>query len=262
MADLQFAGLVAFVSGAGRGFGRRVAERLAAAGATLLLTDFSDELVAGTIDAIRKAGGRADGLSGDIALEETSRRMAGLADRLHGRLDIAINNAGIAQTQQRLHETDSALARRVIDVDLMGVFHAMKHQLPLLMRTAAATGRQTTILNVASAAGVMGSPMIAAYAAAKHGVVGLTRSAAIEYARKGVRVNCLCPAFAKTDMVTKPLEADPRGRDKALASMTAFNPMQRLGEIDEVVEAMLFAVSPANSFFNGQALSVDGGLSA
>lgn len=258
----QFSNLVALVSGAGRGFGRRACERLAAAGAILVVTDFSDELIAGTVDAVRAAGGRIDALAGDIALEETSARLVDLAERLHGRLDIAINNAGIAQTQQRLHETSSEVARKVIDVDLMGVFYAMKRQLPLLMKTAAQSGRLTTILNVASAAGVMGSPMIAAYAAAKHGVVGLTRSAAMEYARKGVRVNCICPAFAKTEMVTTPLDADPRGRAKAEAAMTSFNPMLRLGEVDEVVEAMLFAVSPANSFFNGQALSVDGGLSA
>jgi len=144
----------------------------------------------------------------------------------------------------------------------MGVFYAMKHQIPLMLKTAAETGRTGSILNVASAAGVMGAPMIAAYSAAKHGVVGLTRSAAVEYGRKGIRVNCICPAFTKTDMVLRPLQSDPKGAAKAEANMVASNPMQRLGEVLEIVEAMLFAVSPANSFFNGQALSVDGGLSA
>ena len=258
----DFSGDVAFVSGAGRGFGRAVAERLAAAGARLVVTDLAPEMVEATVAAIRDAGGEAEGLAGDIALEETSRKIAELVAERFGRLDIAINNAGIAQPQQRLHETDSALAERVIAIDLMGVFYAMKHQIPLLMKGVEQTGRQARILNVASAAGVMGSPMLAAYAAAKHGVVGLTRSAAVEYGRKGLRINCICPAFTKTDMVLEPLENSPHGREKAEANMVAYNPMMRLGEVDEIVQAMLWSVSRENSFFNCQALSVDGGLSA
>jgi NAD(P)-dependent dehydrogenase (short-subunit alcohol dehydrogenase family) len=259
--ETLFSGLVVFVSGAGRGFGRRLCERLAVSGAKLIVTDYTDDLVNGTISAL-KAKTSISGLAGDIAEEATSEKLAAHIAKAHGQLDIAVNNAGIAQTQQRLHETDSETARKVVAVDLLGVFYAMKHQIPLMLATAEKTGRTGAILNIASAAGVMGAPKIAAYSAAKHGVVGLTRSAAMEYARKGLRVNCICPAFTKTDMVLKPIEDDPKGRVKAEANMVAFNPMQRLGEIDEIVEAMLFAISPANSFFNGQALSVDGGLSA
>jgi NAD(P)-dependent dehydrogenase (short-subunit alcohol dehydrogenase family) len=138
----------------------------------------------------------------------------------------------------------------------------MKHQIPLMLKRVAETGGQCVILNTASAAGLMGSPMLSAYSAAKAGVIGLTRTAAVEYARKGIRVNCICPSFTKTQMVTEPLEASPHGREKAEASMVSYNPMQRLGEVDEIVQAMLWAISPANSFYNGQALSVDGGLSA
>lgn len=258
----DFANQIAYVSGAGRGFGRMVAERLAARGALLVVTDISEELVGGTIEAIRKAGGTAEGLAGDIASEDTASAIANLIEEKHGGLDIAINNAGIAQPQVRLHETESALFDKIIAVDLAGVFYAMKHQIPLLLKRVGETGAQGRILNVASAAGLMGSPMLAAYSAAKHGVVGLTRSAAVEYGRKGLRVNCICPAFTKTDMVMKPLEDSPHGRQKAEANMTAFNPMQRLGEVEEVVQAMLWAVASDNSFFNGQALAIDGGLSA
>jgi len=266
MDSYDFSGKVAYVSGAGRGFGRRVAERLATGGGALVVTDFSDELVDGTVAAISAKGADICGLSGDIALEETSEKLAALIDRRHGCLDIAINNAGIAQEQTRLHEMDSKVAEKVVAVDLMGVFYAMKHQIPLMLKRVEETGDQTggqcAILNVASAAGLMGSPMLAAYSAAKAGVIGLTRTAAVEYGRKGIRVNCLCPSFAKTDMVIPALEASPHGREKAEARMVSFNPMQRLGEVDEVVGAMLWAVSPDNSFFNGQALAVDGGLSA
>jgi len=260
MTDYDFTGRVAFVSGAGRGFGARAARRLAEAGAKLVVTDHSQAMVDAALEAL--SGFDACGLAGDIAEEATSIRLAQLIAERHGALDIALNNAGIAQPQIRLHEMDSALAARVVAVDLMGVFYAMKHQIPLMLKRVADTGSQCAILNVASAAGLMGSPMLSAYSAAKAGVVGLSRTAAVEYGRKGIRVNCICPSFTKTEMVTAPLEASPHGRDKAEANMVAFNPMQRLGEVDEVVDAMLWALSPANSFFNGQALSVDGGLSA
>jgi NAD(P)-dependent dehydrogenase (short-subunit alcohol dehydrogenase family) len=258
----DFTGEVAYVSGAGRGFGRAVAERLAAGGAKLVITDISEALVNGTLDALRALGAEAEGLAGDIADETVSQAIAAMIAERHGILTIAINNAGIAQPQMRLHETDSALAQKVVAVDLMGVFYAMKHQIPLLLKGVERTGGQGRILNVASAAGLIGSPMLAAYAAAKHGVVGLTRSAAIEYGRKGLRINAVCPAFTKTEMVTKPLEASPHGREKAEANMVAFNPMQRLGEVDEVVQAMIWAISRENSYFNGQTLGIDGGLTA
>ena len=262
MPKHDFTGRVAFVSGAGRGLGRRLCERLAEQGATLVVTDHTDELVDDVVGALSNAGTDICGLSGDIALEATSEKIAALIAERHGGLDIAINNAGIAQPQQRLHEMDSALAEKVIAVDLMGVWFAMKHQIPLMLKRVGETGRQCAILNTASAAGIMGSPLLSAYSAAKAGVIGLTRTAAVEYARKGIRVNCICPAFTKTQMVTEPLDASPHGREKAEANMVSFNPMQRLGEVDEVVQAMLWAVAPDNSFFNGQALSVDGGLSA
>lgn len=258
----DFTGDIAYVSGAGRGFGRAVAERLAAAGAKLIVTDLTDAMVGDTIEAITKAGGVAEGISGDICREAVSQKIAALIAERHGHLSIAINNAGIAQPQMRLHETDSALAEQVIAVDLMGVFYAMKHQIPLLLKGVESHGGQGRILNVSSAAGQLGSPMLAVYSAAKHGVVGLTRSAALEYGRKGLRINAICPAFTKTDMVMKPLDDSPHGREKALANMTAYNPMQRLGEVDEVVQAMIWAISRDNSFFNGQALGIDGGLTA
>jgi NAD(P)-dependent dehydrogenase (short-subunit alcohol dehydrogenase family) len=262
VADQGFEGKIAFVSGAGRGFGLAAAVELAKAGAKLVVSDYSREATDAAIAQISRHDPDAAGIAGDIAEEATSEAIARLIAERHGALDIAINNAGIAQPQQRLHEMDSALAARVIAVDLMGVFHAMKHQVPLMLKRVAESGSQCAILNVASAAGLMGSPMLSAYAAAKHGVVGLTRSAAMEYGRKGIRVNCICPSFAKTEMVMEPLRNSPHGEEKALANMVAYNPMQRLGEVGEVVQAMLWAVSPANSFFNGQALSVDGGLSA
>jgi NAD(P)-dependent dehydrogenase (short-subunit alcohol dehydrogenase family) len=258
----DFTGDIAFVSGAGRGFGRAVSERLAAAGARLVVSDLTDAMLADTVDTIRGSGGVVEGVSGDISREAVSQKIAAVIAERHGHLTIAVNNAGIAQPQVRLHETDSALAEKVVAVDLMGVFYAMKHQIPLLLKGVELTGGQGRILNVASAAGQMGSPKLAIYSAAKHGVIGLTRSAAVEYGRKGLRINAICPSFARTDMVMKPLESSPEGEAAAIARMVAVNPMQRLGEVEEVVQAMIWAISRENSYFNGQSLGIDGGLSA
>ena len=250
------------ITGAGRGLGRDVAFRFAEAGAGLVLNDYDQTTLGSTLDDLASAGFTAHGIAGDISKESTSADLVELASQKFGSLHIAINNAGIAQEQVRLHLTDSAEAERVIGVDLMGVFYAMKHQIPLLLDTVEAGGGQTNILNIASAAGLMGSPMLAAYAAAKHGVVGLTRSAALEYGYKGIRINALCPSFARTNMVTDMLDQSKHGSEMAEAKLVSNNPMRRLGEVDEVVQAMLWACSSENSFFNGQTLSIDGGLSS
>ncbi len=119
---------------------------------------------------------------------------------------MAVNNAGIAHPLLKLPQIDSEMARRVIDIDLMGVFYALKHQLPVMEKQYREWGRKAAIVNVASVAGVAGAPTASVYAAAKHGVVGLTKSAALEYVRRGVRINALCPSFARTPMVTKMLD--------------------------------------------------------
>ena len=260
MAD--FKNKIMIISGAGRGFGKGAAEAFGNLGAKLVLNDFDANTLADSLAGLKEAGIEVTGADGDIADEATSKKLVSLASSEFGGLDIALNNAGIAQDQVRLHETDSETAQRIVDVDLMGVFYAMKHQLPMLMQRYSETGETTNIVNVASAAGLMGSPKLAAYAAAKHGVVGLTRSAAIEYGKKGVRINALCPAFTRTRMVTDLLDGSPKGREAAEAGLVAGNPMGRLGEIDEVVQAMVWICSPENGFFNGQALSIDGGLTS
>lgn len=260
MTVYDFSNKVVLISGAGRGLGRRAAERFGKSGAKLVLNDYGEEPLNEAIKALESEGYSVCGIAGDIADEQTSIRLVELAEEKFGALHIAINNAGIAQNMARLHETDSDEARRVIDVDLMGVFYAMKYQIPLMLKSAEASGLPSAILNLASAAGVMGSPNLAAYSAAKHGVVALTRSAALEYATKNLRVNALCPSFTRTKMVTDILETSRHGREVAEAKLLAFNPMGRLGEVDEIVQAMLWACSDDNSYYTGQTLSIDGGL--
>ena len=260
MQEKQFEGQVAIITGAARGFGQRTARRLGEQGASVVISDYNDASLEKTITLLEQDNTPYAALGGDIADEATSETLVDLAKTKFGGLDIAINNAGIAQDQVRLHETDSAIAQRIMDVDLMGVFYAMKHQLSAMMEQHSQTGKACNVVNISSAAGLMGSPKLAAYAAAKHGVIGLTRSAAIEYASRGIRINAICPAFARTNMVTDMLDASPKGAQVAEEGLVKGIPMRRLGEIDEVVQAILWVCSPENGFYNGQALSIDGGL--
>ena len=262
MENSEFQGKTILISGAGRGFGLHAAKCFFDQGANLVLTDFDEEMLEKALAPYSDYRNRAVGISGDIGDEDTSVRSANLASESFGALDIAVNNAGIVHHQARLDVLDSKTAENVIQVDLLGVFYAMKHQLPLMMKRHQDTGEQCNIVNIASAAGIMGSPMLSAYSAAKHGVIGLTRSAALEYARKGIRINAVCPAFADTDMARNALQDSHHGPEEAERRLVAGVPLNRLATVDEVVQAILWACSPRNSFYTGQAISIDGGLSS
>lgn len=253
----RFAGQVALVSGAAGGFGRLAALQLAQEGAKLVLTDVRADALAAVVAELEAAGAIVAALAGDVALEATHAGLAVLARQRFGQLDLALNNAGLAHGLGRLAEIAPDEASKVIAVDLFGVYLAMRAQLPLM----AEKGRGV-ILNVASVAGLVGAPMMSVYSAAKHGVIGLTKSAAGEYAAKGIRINAICPSFAETPMVTGMLNNGKRPRAEAEARLTSLVPLRRLAEPHEVVDAMLWMLSPANSFMTGHALALDGGLSA
>jgi len=255
----RFDGLTALVTGATGGFGRRTAERLAEGGARLVLSDMREAPLA---EFAASLGVETAILAGDISDESLSEKLAALAVEKFGRLDIAVNNAGIAQSFVKLPQVPSDEARRILDIDLMGVFYAMKHQLPVMEKQHKATGKGGAIVNIASVAGLAGAPRLSVYAAAKHGVVGLTRSAAAEYATRGIRVNAVCPSFARTAMALDFLKMSPGGVEAAAADLTRGVPMKRLAEIDEIVGVILFACDPGNSFMTGQALAADGGITA
>ena len=257
MAD--FSGRVVILTGATGGFGRAAAKYFSGAGASLVLSD----LEFSALEALAaELGGKSAAIAGDISEPELSERLVETALSKFGRLDVAINNAGIVHDMAPLPKIPVDVARKVIDVDLMSVFYAMRAQLPVLEQRFRDTGETGAIVNVASVAGVVGAPMLSVYAAAKHGVVGLTKSAAIEYARRGVRVNALCPSFARTPMATDFLDKAGANRDRAEASMVQAIPMRRLAEVDEVIAGMAFLADPASSFVTGQTLQIDGGLSA
>lgn len=255
----RFSGLTVILTGATGGFGRRTAERLAEDGARLVLSDMREETLAEFAATLPTETAI---LAGDVSTEDLSEALVKLAVDRFGGLDIAINNAGVAQSFVKLPQVPSDEARRIIEIDLLGVFYAMKHQLPLMERQHRASGRTGVIVNIASVAGLGGAPRLSVYSAAKHGVVGLTKSAAAEYATKGVRVNAVCPSFARTSMALDFLKMLPNGIEEGAADLTRGVPMRRLAEVDEVVEVILFASDPKNSFMTGQTLAVDGGITA
>jgi len=260
MAEARFANKVVMITGAAGGFGAAAALRFAQQGATLVLSDMDkaklDEFTDSLPDSVRYQAERIDVTQEFEIISHIEQSI-----KIFGAIDVAINNAGIGQALLPLSETSEADFDRVMAVNTKGVFLGMKHQLPGMIKR-----KSGVILNIASAAGLIGAGHLAAYAASKHAVIGLTRSAADEVARYGIRVNALCPSFAPTALFNE--MADDIGtrygvdRQEAYDRVTARIPMRRVAEIGEVVQAMLWACDPENSFMTGQAISIDGGLTA
>lgn len=261
MSEGRFSGQTVLITGAAGGFGALAAKKFAAEGARLALSDVSEAALAAVADEIRASGTEVFGEQVDVSREDqVARHIANVLDRF-GRLDVAVNNAGIAHAFTPLHTLPVETFDRMMAVNARGVFLGMKHQLPPMLDAG-----RGVILNVASAAGLVGAGHLAAYAAAKHAIVGLTRSAADEVAREGIRINALCPSFAATPMfdeLSGQLE-DRHALDRtgASARITARVPMGRVVTAEEVVDAMLWLCSPQNSAMTGQAVAIDGGLTA
>lgn len=252
----RFDGATVLITGATGGLGQGAAKGFAAEGARLILSDLDGDALqnlAGSLDAETAT------LAGNVADETLSEALVKLAVERFGRLDVAVNNAGVAQSFVRLPQVPSDEARRILEIDLLGVFYAMKYQIPQMERQFKAGGKGGAIVNIASVAGLVGAPKLSVYAAAKHGVVGLTKSAAAEYATKGIRVNAICPAHTRTKMVDDFVKLSGAPETLALSELTRGVPMKRVGEVPEIIEAMLFAADPKNTFMTGHSLAVDGG---
>jgi NAD(P)-dependent dehydrogenase (short-subunit alcohol dehydrogenase family) len=201
---------------------------------------------------LREAGAAISCYACNVAIEAQVAQLVSEAISLWGRLDIAVNNAGISPPMKALVETQESDLDLALSVNVKGTFFGLKHQIAAMLNNS----EGGTILNVASSAGIGGAPKLAAYAAAKHAVVGLTRTAALEYARKRIRVNAICPFYTKTPMVT---ESELKDMQEFLAGAS---PMKRLGLPQEIVAVMMMLCNPENSYMTGQAIAVDGGVSA
>lgn len=250
----QMEGKVALVTGAASGIGRASALALARAGAAVCVSDINDKGVAETAERIMDAGGKAIALTCDVTEAAEVSMMVAATVEAFGSLDAAVNNAGIAGSfDDRLHEADDQLFERVLAVNLRGVWHCMKAELSQMLARGGGS-----IVNIASVAGLIGAPKAAAYTASKHAVVGLSKSAAVEYAKLGIRVNAICPAYTDTAMVQSAIEGNPlmaRIMERAI-------PMGRLGGASEIAEAVVWLCSDSSSFVTGHSLALDGGLVA
>lgn len=245
------------ITGAGSGIGKATALSFAAEGAKLVLSDLNETTLSATADEIGASGAAVVAIAGDVADESTAPKLVEVCLDAYGRLDVAVNNAGVAHAMAKLPQIPSEAMALMLRVNLMGVFLAMKAQIPVMEKQGGGV-----ILNVASVAGLIGAPLLSAYAAAKHGVIGLTKSASAESARKGVRINAVCPASTDTPMVSEMVDAMGRDPKEAIQRVVMATPMARLANVDEVVQAILWICAPENGFMTGHALTIDGGLSA
>ncbi|MNF75244.1 2,5-dichloro-2,5-cyclohexadiene-1,4-diol dehydrogenase [compost metagenome] len=251
--SMKFSGQVALVTGAANGIGRATAQAFAAEGLKVVVSDVDSAGGEGTVELIRAAGGEAQFIRCDVTREAEVKALMEGTVAAYGRLDYAFNNAGIEIEKGKLAEGSEAEFDAIIGVNVKGVWLCMKHQIPLLLAQGGGA-----IVNTASVAGLGAAPKMSIYAASKHAVIGLTKSAAVEYAKKKVRVNAVCPAVIDTDMFRRAYESDPKKGEFA----AAMHPVGRIGKVEEIAAAVLYLCCDAAGFTTGQALAVDGGATA
>ena len=243
-----FKGKVAVVTGSSYGIGRSTAIAFAKRGAKVVLSDWVDDN--DTREVIGQAGGEAVYFKCDVSNEEEVRSLMAQAVSHYGRLDFAFNNAGVEGSPAPVADCSNENWDRTIGINLRGVWLCMKHQIPAMLKTGGGV-----IVNNASIAGLVGFAGVPAYVASKHGVVGLTKNAALDYAKQNIRVNAVCPGVIQTPMIERFTGGDPI----VIQQLVAGEPMDRLGQPEEIAETVVFLCSDAASFITGQAIAVDGG---
>ena len=240
---------VALITGGGSGIGRATAMLFASEGARVVIADYNVEGGERTLRAVKEAGGDAIFHAADVANHSEVEALVNKTVEHYGRLDCAFNNAGIEGLFSPTPECTIENWHRVISINLSGVFYCMKYEIPAMLKNGGGT-----IVNTSSVAGLAGIANTAAYTASKHGVSGLTKAAALEFSSKGIRVNAVCPGFIRTPMVARVMD---RGSFDEKAVIQT-HPINRLGQAEEIAEAVLWLSTDASSFVSGVPMPIDG----
>jgi NAD(P)-dependent dehydrogenase (short-subunit alcohol dehydrogenase family) len=246
----SFDGKVAFVTGGANGIGRAAALAFARKGANVVVADVSEQNNQDTARMIQELGGHALAVRCDVSRAEDVQRALNATIETFGRLDFAFNNAGIEYTAKPAADITEEEWDRIVDIDLRGVFLCMKYEIPLILKQGGGA-----IVNTSSGAGVKGFKGGAAYVAAKHGVVGLTKSAALDYAPSNIRINAVCPGIIDTPMMDRFSGGTAEGRQAVIGQ----EPVGRMGKPEEIAATVVWLCSDAASFVVGHAMIVDGG---
>lgn len=250
----NFAGKVALITGAASGLGRATALLFAQHGAKVIVSDITIDGGHETVKMIQDKGGDATFIECNVANEESVNNLISKTIETYERLDFGINNAGIGGIWTATHKYPTDNFEKVMAINTTGVFMCMRAELDVMTKQGSGA-----IVNVSSVAGLSGFPNNVAYAASKHAVVGMTKSAGLEYAKKGIRVNAVCPVFTITPLVTGMFDViGDDMKDKLEAAI----PMKRFGKPEEIAEAIVWLCSDASSFITGHALPIDGGMVA
>lgn len=253
MSGQTFTGKSVLVTGAAGGIGRAAAIAFAREGARVAVCDIDAAGGEQTVAQIIQAGGEAFFARADISKAAEVEALIGKVVATYGRLDCAFNNAGIEIEHLPLASADEEIFDRIMNVNVKGVWLCMKHEIQQMLQQGGGV-----IVNTASVAGLVGAPLQPIYAASKHAVVGMTKTAAAEYGKAGIRINSVCPGIIRTPMLDRALEREPR-REKHIVKA---HPIGRLGEAEEIANAALWLCSDSASFVTGHQLAVDGGLTA
>lgn len=244
-------GKCTLITGGGTGIGRTTAILLAKNGAKVIVSDINDDEGQKTVELIEAEGGTAKYIHCDVSQRQQVKDLVKEAVSTFGPVKLAFNNAGIGGKMAPIHEMDMDVWDKIIAVNLTGVMYCMQEELKVMLATGGGS-----IINVASLAGVGGTPMMSPYGVSKHGVVSLTKSGALEYGKYNIRINAICPSWIETPIL------DSLDRDFLDKQIKNFVPLRRIGQPEEVAETVLWLLSDKASYINGHSMHIDGGMRA